>query len=268
MPGRLGNKKLVFLFAQQRSGTGALSSLLNTHPECNYLGEVFGDAYARHPRHYYNWLPEILKTRMELVQPLYAEQRLHAYLGHLAATVPEDTVILDVKISQTHHFEAHDRGLNARPVLFDMVRRMGCGVIFLRRRNLLRAYLSRLTAEQSGIWHTTDDQLSLPKLHVDTLRMLQALGNMAGTEKRLDNIMRLFPEALTLSYETLFDARGRHLSEEACKAFASHVGLRGLEAMETQQTKLRPGNLSEFVENINEVARALTGTPHEWMLDR
>lgn len=259
-------KKLVFLFARQRSGTGALSSLLNQHDSCNYLGEVFGSALSQHSHHYFNWLQNAAKSGPELLLPDFAPRRFRAYLSYLSEVTDEQVLVLDVKISQTHHFEPYDRGINARPGLYDLVRDLGGDVIFLRRQNLVRTYLSRLSATESDVWHAVEERPDLPLLNVDTKNMLRVLQQFARREKYIDGLQKHFPGALVLTYETLFDEVTNRLAPEAAESLARVLGLSGLDQLETQQRKLRPGRLEDIVENHFEVRQALTGTEFESMV--
>ncbi|WP_417458665.1 hypothetical protein [Kordiimonas sp.] len=261
------NKKIIFLFARQRSGTGALAGLLNKHPDCAYLGEVFGDAYTDNPTYYFNWLECVVAQEPSLVQPARARDRFEAYLEHVQITVPKKRVILDVKLSQLHQFEGYDKGLEARPALMEFIKDRGGVVLFLRRRNLLRAHLSRLTAEASGVWHTTGARPALPKLTVDIQKLKKSLEWRQRTEKRLDTFEKFFSNTVSLDYENLFDTAGAGLSADAVVSLQSALGLKDFEYLKTDQTKLRPGSLHSFVENIEEVRAALKGTPNEWMLE-
>ncbi|WP_417460219.1 hypothetical protein [Kordiimonas sp.] len=265
--GDIGGQKVIFLFARQRSGTGALAGLLNKHPDCAYLGEVFGDAYAGHPAYYFNWLEKAVADEPSLIQPERARERFEAYLAHVSVCVPKPRVILDVKLSQLHHFEGYDKGLETKPALLDFVKDRGGTVLFLRRRNLLRAHLSRLTAEKSGVWHTTGERPALPKLAVDVQKLKKSLEWRQRVENRLDGFEKLFPGAISLDYETLFDAAGEALSTEAAISLEGALRLKGFENLKTDQTKLRPGSLDSFVENIDEVRAVLKGTSAEWMLE-
>lgn len=259
------NKKIVFLFARQRSGTGALSSLLNQHPACNYLGEVFGDAIEQHPMHYFNWLRDVVTSEPDLILPDRSEMRLQRYLGHLRESLTEQVLILDVKLSQAHQFEPYDRGVNARPNLFSMVKASGYGVLFVRRRNLVRTYLSRLSADKSGIWHATGSVQGLAKLQVDTNHMVKSLKKMARRERYIDNLAALFPDACELEYAELFDSSTNSLTSKAAQALEVALGIDSLGELRTMQQKLRPGSLEDIVENCAEVRLALAGTEFEEM---
>ena len=259
------SKKIVFLFARQRSGTGALSSLLNQHPDCNYLGEVFGDALEQHPMHYFNWLRESVKADPVLVLPDQAEVRLQRYLEFLRKAVKEHTLVLDVKLSQTHHFEPYDRGVDARSQLFSMVKTLRCPVIFVRRRNLLRSYLSRLSAEKSGVWHATGRVGALPKMQVDISHMNAALKVLARRERYIDNLAAMYPDARELEYAELFDSSTNGLTVKAIRALESALGVNALDELRTKQKKLRPGGLEDIVENCAEVRLAVAGTQFEEM---
>ena len=259
------DKKIVFLFARQRSGTGALSSLLNQHPECNYLGEVFGDALEQHPMHYFNWLQGAVSSEPELVLPDHAEVRFQRYLDFLRETVKERVLVLDVKLSQAHHFEPYDRGVSAQPRLFSMVKVSAYPVIFLRRRNLVRTYLSRLSADKSGIWHATGGVKELQKLQVDTNHLVNSLKKLAQRERYIDNLVAMYPDAVELEYADLFDSATNGLTQKSARALEETLGIKALDALHTKQQKLRPGRLEDIVENCAEVRLALSGTRFEEM---
>ncbi|MCJ9427600.1 sulfotransferase [Kordiimonas marina] len=257
----------VFLFARQRSGTGALAGLLNKHAECQALGEVFGDAYAGSGTHYFGWLPGAVTERPALIQPGAAADRLSAYLDFLRAGARKPRLILDVKFSQTHHFEGYDKGLDATPALFRHVKVLGAPVIFLRRRNLLRAHLSKLSAEASGIWHKRmGEGASLPRLTVDPEAVLKNLRGRARLEARVDRFASMFPSRTELEYETLFTEEGG-LTASAAEALEAALGVTGLGAIRTDQKKLRSGAIGDIVENADALEKALKDTKFTWMCE-
>ncbi|TNE61867.1 MAG: hypothetical protein EP335_14360 [Alphaproteobacteria bacterium] len=258
--------KPAFLFARQRSGTGALAGLLNRHADCRYPGEVMGDAVAGNPFHYFHWLPGAVAAEPSLVLPDRAADRLAAYVAHVRTLAGQGAVVLDVKFSQTHHFEAYERGPDTVPALFTHIRALGLPVIFLRRRNLLRAHLSHLSAEATGVWHTAGDRAKLPKLQVEPANLLRALQGRARQERRFDRIQTLFPAATLLDYETLFSPDGG-LTPDAAGKLEATLGLTGLAALRTDQKKLRPGPIADGVENYAALQKALKGTVFEWMLE-
>ena len=143
--------------------------------------------------------------------------------------------------------------------------------VVLRRRNLLRKFASQHMAVQRGAYHSTDATARRRiRVHLD-VEELSVDGIIAPIGEHLRRI--------TEQYETFdriaADHAVLHLDYEddlladpliGHGKVLDHVGLRP-HVPSIRMQKLNPYPLAEIVENHADVVAALTGTPHEWMLD-
>ena len=142
--------------------------------------------------------------------------------------------------------------------------------VSLRRRNLLRKFVSQRMAVERGAYHSTDAAArERIQVHLD-LHELSVDGVIAPINEHLDRITGQYDDferitagraVLHLDYEhdLLADPLIGH------DKVADHVGLRP-HTPSVRMQKLNPFPLEEIVANYGEVAAALRGTAHEWML--
>lgn len=142
--------------------------------------------------------------------------------------------------------------------------------VVLRRRNLLRKFVSQHMAEQRGAYHSTDAAARRRiRVHLD-VEALSVDGIIAPIGEHLRRITEQYEafdritagrSVLHLDYESdlLADPLIGH------DKVVDHVGLRPHEPSVRMQ-KLNPYPLEEIVDNHADIVAALAGTAHEWML--
>ncbi len=259
---------LHVLLARQRSGTGALGSLLDQHPQISYYGEVFHPDEIDREHNYFNFLLKKAKGDPNNALPSANEQNYRDYIAQLESSGQKGSVLIDVKYSSTHHFNGYWHSPLDPPGFLQICQRERRKIIHLKRHNLLKTRISGLLAEHNKIWHATpEDTITVKTLTLDTEEVLGFLASMSQQVTYFDNYLGNYPQILTLSYENLFQASGT-LASDTSKSLAAF-----LEVDEEPFNTLTPffvkqasDDLSAVIENYDEISSCLNNTRFAWML--
>ncbi|MGE0683529.1 MAG: hypothetical protein AB7P69_21845 [Candidatus Binatia bacterium] len=258
--------KVCVLLARQRSGTGALGSVLDQHPSFRYLGEVFHhDAIDRSPN-YFHFLKQQIELDPNFALPGSGETRFTSYMERLDQLHPEKLKIVDIKYRSTHHFNGYWHGILEQPALFRLITKFEIPVIHLTRSNYLKTYISGLLADQNKIWHArATDTIEHKYIKIDT-RM--AIGFIRQTAQEVDfmtTFLKKTPKVVTVDYDELFSADGS-LSDLVNHKLQHFLNVSPLQKTKPAFVKQTSDDLREVVENYAELADALRETPFGWML--
>jgi LPS sulfotransferase NodH len=225
-------RRRFLIFAQGRAGGTLLGTLLDDHPQVACEGEVLYRPVA---------LPRVW---------CHAGRARHRGVVYGCR----------VKIYQLTAFQrVRDPGRWLRSM-----HRVGWQIVYLRRDNLLRQVLSGAVLSETGVFHrTVDDPTHPPRVRVDletTLELLDVRASMLADEAAA---LRGLPH-LELHYERDL------LTAEAQGATMPRVfEFLGLDEHPVVSPLRRTGasRLVDQIENHDELAAALAGTPHAAFLD-
>lgn len=207
------------LFAHPRSGSTNLLQALRQHPEIRIAEEPFHKCYhswVRDEPNYVDLISDVSTLERQLAA-LYAKY--------------DGIKVLDYQL--------------AKELYTHLLLKPDIKVIALRRRNLLQSIISRIIAQQNGIWIIRDTKGSLD----DSYRMLEpasiddARGSIAGMLELRAFYIRVLsrkpPEmCLNLEYETLYTSS----VEENMERLTNVLNFLGFEArnLETAAFYLDP----------------------------
>jgi hypothetical protein len=259
------------LLARNRSGSGALGSLLDRTPSLAYLWEVFHDNFIDRPSNYFCFMREFCKENPDAWMPSQARARFDEYLDYLSSwskkRYGKPDVLMDMKYNSMHHFNANWLALDEPPTLFKILRDKNVPIIHLRRKNHLRAYVSGLYAHKNKTWHsTTYESITVRSLTINVKDCLDYLRVLKWQDDRVDWILSGYSPQLELEYSELFDLRGR-LSAPARQHLADFCCVSPQSIGEPELVKLTPNALDRVIENYAEVESCLRESPYAWMLD-
>lgn len=227
-----GERRRFLIFAQGRAGGTLLGTLLDDHPDVRCEGEV-----------------------------LYRPVALPRTWCH-AGRARNRGVVYGCRV-KIYQLTAFQRVRDPHRWLQSM-HRLGWQIVYLRRDNLLRQVLSGAVLSATGVFHrTVDDQTAATRVHVDLPTTLELLDVRASILDDEATALRGLPH-LELHYERDL------LTAEAQAATMPRVfEFLGLEDQPVGSPLRRTGTsrLSDQVENYEELARALIGTPHERFLE-
>jgi hypothetical protein len=136
--------------------------------------------------------------------------------------------------------------------------------IVLRRRNVLRTYVSEMIANQTGLWEVYD-RFALrtipPRVRVDVGELRNHLRVNAVFYDRLEQTLRFSRQSfLEAWYEQLFepDAHTRLLHFLDVSP--------GMWSLSSKSVKQNSGDLRRLISNYAELESALAGSELEWLL--
>jgi len=253
------------LVASTRTGSTWLTSLLDSHPEIRFHGELFNLEQAPlsalyDPRAYLNdRLAGGGSHRVVGFKLLYHQARL-SYLNEFLsemeqgrkAAVDWRTVFPARPVTEEH--------VPALAATWEVIRIGGGRIIHLRRRNLLRQRLSHeiMMAESRAHWS------SVPTVHpvrirLATDRLIESFAEATAAAIEMD---RFFAGSskLTVFYEDL----SADFAVQ-CHTILHFLGVR-IAPLVSPKRKSKRRVLCETIENYGEVERALAGTPWEQFL--
>jgi hypothetical protein len=255
-----------FLIARQRSGTGALGTVLDQHPQVAYLGEVFHDDAVNRPPNYFAFIRSQLETNPKAFLPSEAPNNFDKYLESVESQRTKDISIIDVKYNSVHHINSTWYTNSSTPVLILKILRKNLPVIHLIRANLLRTFLSGKLADLNRIYHTSDVTM-IRHHHVKLCPIeLKAYINEAEEETTaIGKYLAGYERMICLEYSMVFDGHGK-LSASAARELEQFLGIDTIVTRMPVFVKQATASLKESIENYDEIHNMLIKTPHSWML--
>lgn len=211
--------RLFAIVCMGRTGSQLLVRLLNSHPEIECKGELFG------PHREYSEFPAL--TRREFLEQ-------HAY----------DT---DLPIKG---FKMPFDWILDHPGIFDDFRHLGYRIVRLNRENVLAHLVSIKLAQRNNDWASRN------RYSMETTSIKESeLWEFAGSRSSCNTVLNRFSaplETAYFSYEAL-------LAPELQRRLLKFLGAPPV-ALTTDTVRQRTRPLSETIENIAELRRALSGT--------
>lgn len=252
MAGRSDYLRFIVV-TRTRTGWHLLRSALNTHSQVVVLGELFKNPETTVLRNWpYHYVPAWYGRRLSA---LIRSDPIRFLETKVFCTYPAAVRAVGFKIGYRHARESQ-----WTPVWPYLQERKGLKVIHLKRRNILKAHLSLVRAQESRLWVSrSGDADPVRPVHLDIEKCLSAF-----EETRADGIAcdRFFDghERTDVFYEDLCDSYPAEI--DRIQAF---LGVRS-ETIEPKTRRLGTRPLSESIENYGELVRRFTDTPWEAFL--
>lgn len=231
-----------------RSGSSVLGAQLAQHPRIAYDFEVFNP------------------SRTELRREQDAAGSVEAFLRGRIERASRRCYMFEMKPFSEEVQEHVVVGLPFDEVLA-ILDRLGFGqFVLLERRNYVRRTVSALIGLQSGLWHlemAAPDPGPKRKVCFPLESREALIDRIAAYRREFDSIAAALPAdgLLRLSFEEDL----RRDPAVAYRRVCEFVGIRaGCPAVTQRRVNAEP--LSDLVENYDDLARALEGTDHAWML--
>ena len=254
------------LVASTRTGSTWLSSLLDSHPEIRFHGELFNlerapVAALHDPRAYLNdRLAGGGSHRVVGFKLLYHQARL-SYLNEFLFEMEQGR---KSEVDWRTIFPARPVTREHVPALaktWELIRSGGGRIIHLRRRNLLRQRLSHemMMAESRARW-SSEPAAGPMRIRLATDRLIQSFAEATAAAVEIDCFFA-GNQKLTVFYEDLTaDVAAQ------CGTILRFLGVR-IASLVSAKKKSERRALCETIENFGEVEHALAGTPWEQFLD-
>lgn len=222
------------ILGQGRSGSTLLTSSLDSHPEIRCADEIL-----RFPR----------------LAPLN-------YVERDGRRVSARAFGFHVKPTQLRNVQG--LGPAGWPGFVAAMHARGWRIIHLWRENALAQFLSWERAKVIGRTHVRSrGELSKAKVRLDPDTIVRRLGNRVCRLEEERAALRDLPH-VDLSYER--DLRDAQTRERALDRVLAHIDMPRA-PMSSPLLRMGLPRLSDMIENYDEIAAALAGTPHRRFLD-
>lgn len=236
----------------QRSGTTFVTTSLDSHPGILCAGELFKmqrpkGAVEVQDSGYRNYLES--KFRLRLADRILRGRTVRAFLDGFFARAGLDAIGFKLMNNQTYrgHF----------PMVVPYLIERQVSVIHVVRKNIFKTHLSRLLAQHRRIFHATQRPAMLPRITVPVDDLMRKLSRIEEQGKRLKGLFDGHVPYLAYTYEDFVSdpqaAGGR------MQAFLDVP----LMALRSPLVKIGSDDLSEIVDNLDEVRCCLKGTAYE-----
>ena len=262
------------MLARQRSGTHALRSILETHPQIFGVEEPLHLKSASDPgtgkTNFFVFLSEQARKDPLCLLPVDYEALFLDYLKYLRGLSEKRFLLLDIKYNNVHHITRSFEPLVGIPYFFELILKHGLRTFVLTRRNYLRAWVSILKTRETDKFHVagTEQVPADRKVTVNVDEMLENFEWWDAEDKLVQHTFGPYAKQrkksypghfLTRDYADIFTETGRTrpgFREE----FGQWLGL--LEPLpETPGfQKLSSLPLEQTIKNFREVSRTLEGT--------
>ena len=235
------------IISTQRSGSSLLVTTLASHPEVVCHREVFLEENF-HPNSYSTYRTSSLRNRVAHL--FYREKLVNQYLEKLLLEAG------DVAAFGFKFMYSQDKLL---PQVMKWAEREDVKVIHLIRANVLKKRISRLVSRFRNLAHSTE-RVEVCRISMETKRLKEKLDAMS---KQIDQYRSRLShlQYIELTYEDLVANQAYEL-----KRLLEFLEMEVVPGLSSDLVKVNPDNVSEVIENYDEVVRALTGTKYEQFL--
>jgi LPS sulfotransferase NodH len=242
----------------QRSGATFFIKCLASHPQiaCRHQTIFTQDnkfkffSFDRPSSFYYKYRSSSLGRR--LGHWFRRKRLIYECVDDYLHTLPNQAKAIGFKLSYNH--------VEKYPAIASWVREHDVRIIHLVRNNLLKTLLSLEAAKKRGLHHSTQ-KVELVKVHLHPRKLKRKLKIRA---RLIEKYRTMFTEKpyLEVSYESF----GADLDAETHRVL-QFLDIDEYMSVETDLVKLNPDSLEDIIENYDEVAQALKGTPSEKYLE-
>lgn len=264
----------IILLARQRSGTNALRSILETHPDVFCFNEVFNFADRNSERpllrqtNFFNFMVSYANGDVRRLFPDQHEALFLAFLDYLRCFTSKRYLIIDVKYNMTHIFGKPWASI-ASPYLFELIRTHQLGLLRITRKHYLRFVLSVLKAWRSGCYQvgTRDATYSDRTISISPTSLWGELEQCRIEDLIIEKRFASHERSFVWEYADLFSNDTGQASDEFLHQFSSWLGIPNTFANQSSFRKQAALPLHETIENYDEIARTIRGTEFEYCLE-
>lgn len=250
---------VVLLLSRPRSGTGALASVLERHPDIIYKTEVL-DTTSEHS--FFSWLTN--QGMMARTPYEFAE-----YFKSFIAILRADRYIniIDIKTNSLGAFCHEFHHFLDIPWILSYLSTLAIPILYLRRSNLLDCFVSAKLADLNNAWHVADmnDVKTMRKTISVNLQELLRYMRLAKKEiLLLGAFFEGYKFSATIDYDDCF-IRDNNVSVESLAKISEllNLDLTNLNP-KPRFVKQTPWSLTNKVENYEEVVKFLSSATELW----
>lgn len=227
--------KHYVLFLVARVGSTYLTSVLNSHPDMLSLSEELRDLEQDGAEAQMEWARDFLNP------PLLGRNSVRGFNVKLVHLVDPTNFAQLLGLRQ-------------------------CKIIHLRRRNRVKAVVSRLNGrrlyKKTGMWGLFEESKRPPPFEIDLEEFDELLQHREKVDKELEEYVKMLQlPTLSLNYEDMLQDENDFLNGIFNFFDVSPLPVRG------KTIKITSDNLREVVVNLDEIKSGYTGTLYEPMFD-
>lgn len=257
----------VLLLARQRTGTGALNTALEKHPNIKYLNEIFNQDNAKLDTSFFRFYERQVRAHGRKTLPNLKFGIFERYMNSMRDRYKVNTMVIDTKYNNLHHLDANWRGPIQCPTLLEECMNRDIPIIHLTRRNHLKTFVSGVLADINRVWHAFD----ISAIHTRSAAIdLNTLMNYLDVTEKEDELVSMwikyYHRLIEFDYADVFTSAGE-IDEGIMKTLLDFLGEPYVPGLQPLIFKQAPAELAESIANFDDVKQALLGTRHAWMLN-
>jgi LPS sulfotransferase NodH len=272
------------LLSTQRSGSHFLKSLIETQfPQVTCSGEALEQPIPHasqtptlrdHPGfpHFWPWYENEARAGRISVAPDQRYAAFEAYLKTLVEMTSPRNLVVDTKYNSLRSLSGYwdtDYGSND---FVSFVTSRKIPVLHLIRKNILRTVISNRLAQQTGIWHRATERSPeevLPRLRLNPKGVLFDIRYGSKLTQDYQNRFAGYPGYEEIVYEELVQEQNCLEHGISLRTLALFLDVDPISPLEPSLPfkKTTPEDLSEVVENWQDVVRIVRTTEHGWMTE-
>lgn len=242
-----------FLIAgTQRTGTTLIRTSLSSHPNILCRGEVF--LLGKHPYRdrggYWHYSRLNFGNRMTAL--LSPSKAVASYLRNLFGNPGYSAIGFKIMLNQC----------KSRPYIWTELLKHEVKAILVRRRNVLKTLTSRRAAESTGVYHVSRnlkkassvERWVAPKISLNVATLTSDLEAIESEHTSWKSRLSDHVEHIEIGYEEYV---GDPVA--ANSTILAFLGVPNV-SLESDLKKVNPDNLSELIENYDDVVKRLQGS--------
>lgn len=243
------------LLAARRSGTSLVIDCLNSHPDIHCVKRAFGlEHKIKNPT------PDLHSGGFYLYRVKNLINRLRYYFarsGLIGDFLKEDVFNMDSDIKNVGFRMIYDMSLKY-PYVSEWAKNNDIKVIHLIRKNILKTYVSSMTAPIHKMHHPREgEKITTVKINLDPDKVIKELNT------RLSEIDAQRNRYTSSNYIEVFYEDFVENQDDESKKLLDFIGADNGHSLKSTLVKINPDSLEHVVENHEEIERALKGTPLE-----
>lgn len=191
---------IILLLSRQRSGTGALASVLERHPSIVYCGEVLDPTCEE--RSFRRWLTE---RGLNLDDAIDVPARFTEFVDELKAETQIN--LIDIKYNCLASITPPFHSFLDVPWVLQILSMQPVPIVHLRR-SPLETYISAKIAERSGTYHTTGSFSVSDLINLDIPELKNYLEICYREDRFFEKFFAEYSFHAALDYETMITPEG------------------------------------------------------------
>lgn len=256
---------IYIMIARQRSGTGALNSIVSQHKDIVCIGEVFHpNNLLTDKNNYFYWLNNEA-DKVKFSDPvLRNEENFQNYLSFIENKFPGKKILIDIKYRSLHHFNGGWISPLEEPAIFRFIRKQNIPCLHLTRDNLLETYVSGRLAEMNKVWHAKSaSELQYNNITIDIDALHRYINFTMKEISFVKEAIKRIKILCEIDYKNML--LNNKLSEPVAKKLETFFECSDLSQLETPFIK-QVAKLESVIENYDDVRRFLKANNFDFCL--